>query len=860
MNGASLFCGAGIAETYFKRNNIEIVVASELVPKRCQLHSWLYPDCDIVCGDITDSSVFKAVQEKITSLNCKFLLATPPCQGMSTMGKKNYTNDKRNYLIFYALDMIDVCDFDYILIENVPKFLELYFPYNGEILTLQEIVTRKYSNDYNIESSVLNAKNFGVAQSRPRGFIKIWKKGLIWNNPTDQKEITLKEAIGHLPSLEAGEDSGIKWHYAKPLNERYATAMKHTPEGKSAFLNEIYYPRTADGSRMKGFHNTFARMRWDEPCPARAMNSGNIGSHNNAHPGRPLPDGTRSDARVLTLRELFIVSSLPADWDLPEWCSDQFIREIIGEAIPPKFSEAIIKGIPMKTRLERSMNHRWIIDKNVNSKDILADFAVLMSNSQDGFRLNDLVDQTITQGRSSGTDNVNGSGSTITVGVRLLQAAYYMLGYSYNDTKRSGKKFFMPSPMTLNYISTSRDKATEESRIEQKKNFLVNLFCIQYPNPANRTPSCFEIYAGRLIIKLLLDDRIDRKLYIDECIWFLPFIERINQNTYDILIKEILRYRTMTFKEKKSLFELIPDYEYLFANVTHELNYYVLRLFENFGVFNLVEDRDHNEGNIFRFRHGKGKTFRTDAYAPHKQVSGYVELNPEIIDAAQKLSDRFSAFDTPVKESDEYIFNHKDWLTNLYEIEPLAYLNCISTKIDRKAEVSRIVTEMVNASKFGGKDGKDFENALKPFMELFRQTLDVEIISGAGNTDLLCTMEEQSDNTTYKINIDAKTRSSALDELNAKRLSKHLRKHGSKFCIVVAPKFAHGIADDICGSQIVVIRAEEFGAYCYHECTRANHNGYADFSTIKNIIMHNPGTDITPLVRNITIERYGLSI
>ena len=43
---------------------------------------------------------------------------------------------------------------------------------------------------------------------------------------------------------------------------------------------------------MKGFHNTFARMRWDEPCPARAMQSGNIGGHNNVHPGRLLPDGT----------------------------------------------------------------------------------------------------------------------------------------------------------------------------------------------------------------------------------------------------------------------------------------------------------------------------------------------------------------------------------------------------------------------------------------------------------------------------------------------------------------------------------------------------------------------------------------
>ena len=347
MNGASLFCSAGIAETYFRQNGIDIVVASELLKTRCDVHSWLYPDCTTICGDITVPDVFERVKKAIIQSDCRFLIATPPCQGMSSLGKKDYKDDKRNYLIFYAFDMMDACNFDYVLIENVPKFLKLYFPYENKPMTLTDIISIKYGDVYNIESFVLNAKDFGVPQSRPRGFIKIWRKGLRWTNPKPQSEITLREAIGHLPSLEPGEDSGIKWHYAKKINDRYIEAMRHTPEGKSAFLNPVYYPKTAQGCRMKGFHNTFARMKWDEPCPARAKNSGNIGSHNNAHPGRLLEDGTHSDARVLTLRELFIVSSLPADWNLPEWCSDQFIREIVGEAIPPRFSEQIISGIKL---------------------------------------------------------------------------------------------------------------------------------------------------------------------------------------------------------------------------------------------------------------------------------------------------------------------------------------------------------------------------------------------------------------------------------------------------------------------------------------------------------------------------------
>lgn len=345
MKGLSLFSSAGIAETYFKDCGIDIVVSNELLSKRNDLHKALYPHCVSICGDITDDNVFNTILDEARNAGCEFLLATPPCQGMSSLGKKDYDSDKRNYLIFYVLDMIDKNDFSYILIENVPKFLKMYFPYKNKLESLLNILNEKYSEKYNIDSFILNAKDYGVPQSRPRGFIRIWKKGLIWGKPQKQRIITLREAIGFLPSLESGQDSGIKWHYAKTHNDREIIAMKHTREGCSALKNEIFYPKKINGERIKGFHNTYKRMKWDEPCPARAMNNGNIGGHNNVHPGRLLEDGTYSDARVLTLRELFIVSSLPADLDLPEWCSDNLIRTVIGEAIPPMLSKVIVDKI-----------------------------------------------------------------------------------------------------------------------------------------------------------------------------------------------------------------------------------------------------------------------------------------------------------------------------------------------------------------------------------------------------------------------------------------------------------------------------------------------------------------------------------
>ena len=348
IKGASMFSGGGIAETYFKKARIEIVVANELIPKRGKFYQEMDPESKMIVGDITDEKIKEEFMDSITE-DIKFLIATPPCQGVSTLGLNKHLDqmqsDPRNYLVFNIMEVIDKNDFDFILIENVSRILSLYFPYKDSFHTLKEILEDKYSDIYNIEVKDLNAKDYGVPQSRPRAIFKMYKKDKSWPWPKPQKEITLREAIGDLPSLESGEKSSLKYHYSKVHNDREIECMRHTPEGKSAFKNEVHYPKKKDGSRVKGFHNTYKRMKWDAPAPARTMNCGSIGSHNNVHPGRKLEDGTYSDARVLTLRELFIVSSLPEEWNVPEWASDAFIRQVIGEAIPPMLTFNIVNLI-----------------------------------------------------------------------------------------------------------------------------------------------------------------------------------------------------------------------------------------------------------------------------------------------------------------------------------------------------------------------------------------------------------------------------------------------------------------------------------------------------------------------------------
>ena len=96
-----------------------------------------------------------------------------------------------------------------------------------------------------------------------------------------------------------------------------------------------------NGERIKGFHNTYKRMVWEAPAPARTTYSGSVSSHNNIHPGRKQRNGTYSDPRVLTLLETFLVSSINPNIEFPEKTSDTFIRTLIGESVPPKLLEKI---------------------------------------------------------------------------------------------------------------------------------------------------------------------------------------------------------------------------------------------------------------------------------------------------------------------------------------------------------------------------------------------------------------------------------------------------------------------------------------------------------------------------------------
>ena len=143
IKGTSLFSNVGIAETYLERNGIDIVVANELLPERSRFYEFLHPNTEVITGDITKKEIFDEVVKKSLDNNIEFLLATPPCQGMSVAGKMDET-DPRNSLIIKAVEFIKIVKPKNVIIENVPTMLNTSIIVNGEKTKIVDYICSKY--------------------------------------------------------------------------------------------------------------------------------------------------------------------------------------------------------------------------------------------------------------------------------------------------------------------------------------------------------------------------------------------------------------------------------------------------------------------------------------------------------------------------------------------------------------------------------------------------------------------------------------------------------------------------------------------------------------------------------------------
>jgi DNA (cytosine-5)-methyltransferase 1 len=162
------------------------------------------------------------------------IVGGPPCQGFSTGGKRRSETDERNLLHHRYAELLQLVRPDIFVFENVLGLLSLT---KGAFL--QQIIAGMRAVGYEVDVWRLNAASFGVPQRRQRVVIVGVKSGQPlprqpqpWCDADARndlvrlsKPITVGDAIGDLPALEAGED-GSKLDYRVPPQCSYQSLMR----------------------------------------------------------------------------------------------------------------------------------------------------------------------------------------------------------------------------------------------------------------------------------------------------------------------------------------------------------------------------------------------------------------------------------------------------------------------------------------------------------------------------------------------------------------------------------------------------------------------------------------------------------
>ena len=404
----SLFSSAGVGCYGFKQEGYYCVATVELLERRLKIQQY---NRKCICGngyilgDMTLQETKDKVMRELDMWKNKFhmedldvLIATPPCQGMSVANHKKKNELGRNSLVVESINMIRRISPKFFIFENVRAFLTTTCTdLDGIDRPIREAIEKDLEGKYNILYRVVNFKDYGNPSSRTRTLVIGVRKDLREITPYDifpdrRPERTLRQVIGHLPSLKTmGEiDESDIYHNFKRYNPIMQAWIADIKEGQSAFDNTdaskiphtvkngvVVYNANKNGDK-------YTRQCWDKVAPCIHTRNDILASQNTVHP---------ADNRVFSIRELMLMMSVPEDFRWSDKSVDELnamslkdkeaylkkeemnIRQNLGEAVPT----VIFRQIASKIR--QSLNHPIISEQeaaNIVDKNNLKDNANLL--------------------------------------------------------------------------------------------------------------------------------------------------------------------------------------------------------------------------------------------------------------------------------------------------------------------------------------------------------------------------------------------------------------------------------------------------------------------------------------------------
>lgn len=410
---------------------------------------------------------------------------------------------------------------------------------------------------------------------------------------------------------------------------------------------------------------------------------------------------------------------------------------------------------------------------------------------------------------------------------KINQLSYYMFGYQY---KISGQARFMFSPLG-NLLLNNLDNKEKVAKI-----FLTMLWAVQYQHPHGGTSEDFCLYPFRLIYKLLIDKRLNNRLYAYEVAYSVVFEKFATQKSYEELIDNLLNLRELTDKELTEKFEKDSR---VYVNSAYEWDYYVSNFFVSAGVLN------KEQGNVIcRLQQGTTETFR-------KITRNFVTIPDNLIDYVLVLENKYPFTQKPLNLNDNERLKI-DVVKEIYSFYPNELLYTIGeeNQIGKLLDLPKLIENYSNNP--DNETAYLFEEVLEDGFNMF-YNVEAKRIGGAGHTDIECLYLTAK----KKFAVESKSTANKLSGINVGRLREHREQIGAEYTIVVTPRYVPAAKRDIKGTPNVILLASTFAEFLYN-CINQNVREI-DYKEFDDIIISNQGTDISKNISDLSVKKFSIS-
>ena len=330
MNVISLFSGCGGLDLGFERAGFNVPVANEFDPTIYETFKVNHPKTHLVEGDVrqvTRDDIAPFISGKVDGI-----IGGPPCQSWSEAGSLKGIEDARGQLFYDYIRILKEFRPKFFLAENVSGMLA-----NRHSKAVQNIISLFEEAGYDVSLTLVNAKDYGVAEERKRVFYIGFRKDLgidfvfpKGSTTEDDKKITLRDIIWDLQET------------AVPAAEK----NYHNPEAvnNNEYFTGAFSPIFMSRNRVKN---------WDE----QAFTVQASGRQCQLHPQAPkmvkfdkndcrFVEGSEHLYRRMTIREVARVQGFPDDFQFI-YKETNNAYKMIGNAVPVNLAYEIATAIKM---------------------------------------------------------------------------------------------------------------------------------------------------------------------------------------------------------------------------------------------------------------------------------------------------------------------------------------------------------------------------------------------------------------------------------------------------------------------------------------------------------------------------------